>query len=332
MKRLFSKQIFALILTPFMLAGALSSAKAETADKFSLVTGLEMKYSDNVIFVYNGTGSTRSGDFFFHPYLNPKMKFGEGPYFRKLTAYLSGEVYATYSALNNASYSLLFEQGVGQGKSLGFRYHISPFLFVGEEVLGNPNPINPSYAYRLEIYTVSYDQDLRGGAYLYLFAKYAIKDYNPLIGFRTGILRSVGGDYSFKPEKSRTFLFGVTVETFNAVTGPNSISGPPAINFIDDTTYNSLWLSVLWIEHLSVENTLRAKYQIKLRNYLADASEPLHGGRTDNTHDISLIFIHKMTDQWSWKTGLEIIDRISNKSYAAYNEDILSAGIERRFN
>lgn len=320
-------------LLSILCSGALPAGSVR-AGTWDIQPGLEMRYTDNAIFIYDlATQQTsHDSDLIFEPYVTGRIKLGDGETKTKVSVYLASDFYSTYPSLNNQTYSLLLEQGISAGTALSFRVHLNPYLFVGEEEINtaqNTPLIDTSQAYRLETYTVGLDKDLAEERHLYFFAKLGVRDFNPVMASRSGIYRTLGAELSFKPESKRTFLIGLSEETFDAEKG-----NPPltAATYLDDAGYVSYGLTLVWVERLSEENRLRSRYQINRKGFTAIAPEPLHEGRVDYFNDLSFTFTHKLNGMWAWKTGVELTDRLTNKDYAYYVEKVISTGIEGYFN
>ncbi|HXN06152.1 MAG TPA: hypothetical protein VN944_03690 [Nitrospiria bacterium] len=328
--------IIAFIFFTILCSGALPAVSVR-AGTWDIQPGFELRYTDNAIYIYDlATQQTsHDSDLIFEPYVTGRIRLGDGATKTKLSAYIASDFYSTYSPLNNQTYSLLLEQGISAGTALSFRVHLNPYLFVGEEEINsaqNTPLIDTNQSYRLETYTVGLDKDIYEKGHLYFFAKLGVRDFNPVMAYRSGTYRTLGAELSFKPANRRTFLVGLAGETFDAEKGIRTVTTLTPSTFMDDAGYISYGLTFLWVERFSEENRLRSRYQINLKDFTAIAPEPLHEGRVDYFNDLSFTFTHKLNGTWAWKTGLELTDRLTNKDYAYYVEKIISTGIEGYFN
>jgi hypothetical protein len=333
MKKILSLLIF-FLFPIFHLAGESRGAAFHS----DLSAGLDLKYSDNVIFISNYTISnnvvtsvvtTTDSDFIWEPYLTLRFMKKDPLYSQKVSFYLSYDAYSRYYQLNYPTYSVLFEQGIGEKSYLTFKYTLNPYLFVGEQEVfsGGPNVIDTGQNLHLQTFTFSFDKDLPRGFNLYLFGRQALKDYNTPIDYRTAIANTIGGDLTFHLKKETTVLIGLSYEINESKKGFPTVG----VNQFDDTDYTSPGINFLGIHHLSSVDTARLKLVLKTRNYSADASDPLHGGRNDLIINLMISNTLKLTPKWSWKVAYELFKRDSNQSYALYTENSLTTGLEYFF-
>ncbi|MHB8483172.1 MAG: hypothetical protein ACYDBV_10665 [Nitrospiria bacterium] len=299
-------------------------------------TGLNLNYSDNALYIFNAANNTLTtgSDLVFEPYLTLKLKKNDPIYSQKLTLYVSSDIYSKYSPLNFQTYSLLLEQGIGKNTFLNFKYTLIPSLVIREEDISvtGQNGIDTNLNYSLQIFTMALDKDFNQDYNFYFYGKSVIRDYSASIAYRSAIDQTLGGDLTFRINKQTIALAGLFYEVNRSQKGFRSIGMPPtALTFNDNTDYTSPGIALSVTRHVSPKDYFRIKYRYQTRQFSADSTDLLHGGREDQLQDFIVNNYFKIITQWTWKVGYELFKIDSNRSYANYTENILSAGIEYLF-
>ncbi|MBI3605063.1 MAG: hypothetical protein HY202_03435 [Nitrospirae bacterium] len=335
MKRIFF--IFVMLWIQTVLFAGTSAADPPRQIEYQ--AGLDLRYSDNVIYTYNISTQviTTSGDFIYEPYFTVKFRTpGLTSYPARIVLSLSDNIYSKYSPINYQTWSLLLEQKMDPKTFFGLKYTLIPYLFAGEEDIlqSGQSGIDTSLSLRLNILTAIFDRDFAENKNIYLYAKYANKDYNTPIVYRSAIVRTFGGDLTIKWNRATTAMAGLSYETNEAEKGMRTLIYPlptGSVTFNDDFSYTAPAITLLLIEHLSAQDTLRFKVTHKSRSFTVDSSEPLHGGRNDQINDFLIANAYKITAQWTWKLSYALYKRDSNRSYANFTENAFLTGVDFSF-
>jgi hypothetical protein len=329
--------IFVMIWTQMVLFAGTSAA--DPPRKIEYQAGLDLRYSDNVIYTYdfNNLTTTTNGDFIYEPYFTVKFRTpGLTSYPARIVLSLSDDIYSKYSTINYQTYSLLLEQKMDPKTFFGLKYTFIPYLFAGEEDISTTGQsgIDTSLSLRLNTLSAIFDRDFAENKNIYFYVKYTHKDYNTPIAYRTAIARTFGGDLTIKWNRATTTLAGLSYETNEAEKGMRTLIYPlptGSVTFNDDFSYTAPAITLLFIEHLSAQDTLRFKVTHKSRSFAADPSEPLHGGRNDQINDFLVANAYKITAQWTWKLSYALYKRDSNRSYANFTENTFLTGVDFSF-
>lgn len=295
--------------------------------------GLDLIYTDNAIYVFNTANntSTTTGDFVFEPYLTFKMKRRDALFSQKLVVYVSSDIFSRYSPLNYQTYSVLFEQGIGNKAFLNLKYTLIPNLVLREEdISSGQGSIDTGLNYRLQVFTLSLDKDFSQSYNLYIYEKYTLKNYSTPFVFRSAMGQTLGVDLTLRMDKQTTAIVGLAYEVSQSRKGFRTLVGS-TVPFNDDTDYTSPGIAFSVTHHVSPEDYFRLKVGFRKKHYTADPAEPLHGGRDDLANNLAGTNYFKLTPRWTWKIGYEYFRWDSNKSYANYTVNRLTTGIDYLF-
>jgi hypothetical protein len=330
MKKIFF--IFVLLGTQLVFFAGTSGANPS---RIEYEAGLNIIYSDNVIYTYVNPNSTPStnGDFIYRPYVAVKFKTpGLNANPARIDLFISDNIYNKYSAINFQTYSLLLEQKMDAKTFIGLTYTLIPFLFAGEEdILSGASTIDTSRSLRVNALTATFDKNFSENKNFYLYVKYTHKDYNAPLEYRTAIARTFGGDLTIKWNRATTIMAGLSYETNEAEKGMVPPTPPALAGTFDDFSYTAPGITLLFIQHLSDRDTLRFRIIRKNRSFTADPLDRLHDGVNTRIYNILFANAYKITPTLTWKLSYELNRRDYDRVFSEFTENRFLTGVDISF-
>ena len=319
-----------------VLLGVLALAPAVAAAPLKMEVGIDQKYDDLALYVFDqATGTVaKKADFITEPYATLSYRRA-APLPTTVFLDVTGDFYARYSIQNYQTYRVGLRQQIAGRTHLALKYTLIPHRFFGDDVVNATAAITAvtrAEVYRLQTLQLSLDRDLTDHLNAAVSARYGVRDARGAFDYRDTTIASATIDVTYRPAPRWRWVVGGVAEHDRAAGGFNRFLSTPADPVPDDASHNQGAVFTSAAYRVGRAWWIKGSYTHRDRFYTTGQNgDRLHEGRVDHTNSALLGTTFRASDALGFKLSYEAAQRDSTQAYARFQEHIYTIGVNLRF-